>query len=179
MSTMIWGVGSPVTVDTSIFTYRDSDHSDFYHPRYGYSYWGRNQSAWSTQNPYFDLWPSSRGMSGDPTAPLYLLGGNQEIFSGTSGSFEPTSVIDGGTYRPYYIHGLVVDGSSNPLAAADLDLFLTATDTRIISGISDQNGIYSLPSIYTGQNHYIVANYGPNTYVGASVNTLQPVSSPW
>ena len=152
----------------------DEDNNDLWQPRSGYSYQMRGARSNRDHGNWRALWPVSRLMSGDP-GEVAILG----MDASEGGRFEPISVLEGGSSRLYFIHGVCVDGSSNPLGGAVLDLFLTASDVWVSTGGTDSNGIYSLGTPYIGENHYIVANYGPNTLVGASVNTLQPVLSPW
>lgn len=173
MSSFLWHT----IADTSANMLRvfDEDNSDLWISRYGYVYQMRGARSNRDHANFYTLWPRSKQMAGDPSAPGFL--GGQDAADG--GLFEPITAIEGGSSRGYFIHGVCVDGSGAPLAAAVVELFLTSTDTKIAQGTTDSNGIYSLGTPYTGQNHYIVANYGPNTYVGASVNTLQPVTSPW
>lgn len=172
MSMFLWHT----IVDTEANRLRvaDEDNNDLYKPRFDWSYRGRNFNRADNDYGWISRWPRSRMTMGDPSDDL-ILG----VESSEGGRFEPLNFSDTGSSRMYFIHGVVVDGSGTPLAGAVLDLFLTASDTLVTTGGTDSNGIYSLGTPYTGQQHYIVANYGPNTLVGASVNTLTPVTSPW
>ena len=174
MSSFLWHVIADI--GANMLAIPDRDETDLFKTRIYWSYQMRGAAVNRDPYGFVSLWPRSRGMSGDPSAPGFL-GGAQD--SNDTGVFEPLNFTETGASRYYFIHGVCVDGSSTPLAACTLDLFLTATDAYVSSGQTDSNGIYSLGTPWLGQNHYIVANYGPNTYVGASVNTLTPVTSPW
>jgi len=153
----------------------DEDKTDLYKPRFDWSYQGRHQAITRfDQYGFLSRWPRSRMMMGDPSQDI-ILG----VDASEGGRYEPLNFCDTGSQRGYFIHGMCVDGSGAPLAAAILDLFRTSDDLWVSSGQTDSNGIYSLPTPYNGVNHYIVANYGPNTLVGASINTLTPVVTPW
>lgn len=174
MSYFLWH--TIVDTTANMLAIHDEDKSDlyvspgYYSPRMRHPTYARNAGA-----RFFTLWPRSRGSSGDPSASLWPMG--QESSEG--GLFEPLAPMEGGNARHYFVHGTCVDGSGNLLAGAVVELYRTSTDERVCTGQTDSNGIYSLGTPYPGENHYVVANYGPNTYIGASVNTLVPTLSPW
>jgi hypothetical protein len=173
MSYFLWHVIADMSANT--LGILDEEKTDMTTPRMAWCYQMRTPAFSVDQYGFFSGWTFSKGLGGDPTVQMWIFGqdGSDRY------QFEPYMDVFGGTYRPNFIHGVCVDGSGSPLAAATLELFLTATDVFVSRVTTDSNGIYSLPTGFTGQNHYIVANYGPNTLVGASVNTLQPVTSPW
>lgn len=152
----------------------DREEGDLWKSRFNWSYRLRATQYNRDRGLYTSLWPRSKMIEGDPSAGVIL---GADISDG--GLFEPLNFVETGSQRPWFIHGVCVDGSGTPLAACTLDLFLTASDLYVSSGQTDSNGIYSLGTPYNGQNHYIVANYGPNSLVGASINTLTPNLSPW
>jgi hypothetical protein len=153
----------------------DQEMDDRWKARFNYTYQYRAIGNNREQYGFWAAWPRPRGLSGDATVPLYMLGQD----SSDGGLFENVSVPDSGSQRGYFIVGTVKDGSGNPVAAAILDVFITATDQWVCTTQTDSNGIYSAPTPFTGVQHYIVVNYGPNSLVGASVNTLVPGTSPW
>lgn len=154
----------------------DEEKTDLSTPRYDWNYRLRTPASNIDGYGYFGAWPSSRGVGGDPNTQMYLQG---QDGANANSQFEPYMDVFGGTYRPYFIKGLCVDGASTPLQSVVVELFLTTTDVFVSRVQSDVNGIYSAPTPYLAQNHYAVANYGPNTLIGATVNTLQPVTAPW
>jgi hypothetical protein len=153
----------------------DRDETDLWKSRYYWSYHLRNAQQNRDPYGYASLWPRSKMTTGDPSDAGFL--GGQDMMDG--GTFEPLSFIEGGFFRPYFINGVCVDGASTPIQSATIDLFLTATDVKVSTVQSNGSGVYSAWSPYLGQNHYAVANYGPNTLVGTTVDTLQPVLAPW
>lgn len=152
----------------------DRDEGDLWKSRFYWNYHLRNTRANREQYGFVSLWPRSRSMAGDPNQE-YILGVDQS----EGGRFEPLDFFEGGSARTYWIVGVVKDGGGTPLGGAVVEIFLTASDTWVSSGTTDSNGIYAIGTPYIGQQHYAVANYGPNTLVGASVNTLTPGSNPW
>jgi hypothetical protein len=168
MSSLLWHTFASVYANRTVIA--DEDGNDLYSPRYQWSYQMRGPSKVADGYGFFSGWPASRGMSGDPSVPMYPVGND----AGECTAFEPFSLPVGGTYRPWYMRGQCKDGSGSPVAAANLDMFLTGTKVLVSSGISDQNGYYELPSPYFGVNHEIYANYANGVLVGATVNTLQP-----
>jgi len=152
----------------------DEDKTDLWNPRFYYCYRMRD-SRMRDPGAWTSLWSRSKGMSGDPSAAGFL--GNQDAADG--GLFEPINTIEGGNARHWFVHGVCVDASANLLAGAVVELYRTSTDEKVCTGQTDSNGIYSLGTPYPSDYHYVVANYGPNTYTGASVNTLVPTLSPW
>jgi hypothetical protein len=149
----------------------DEEKTELWGARFDYAYRMRGPKFVDKPNNFATAWPFSRGMTGDPSTAVML--GNENL-SGASGTFEISNLGLSGNYRPYYVKGLCQDGSANAISSVNLDMFLTGTKTLVASGISDQAGYYSLPSIYFGLPHEIYANYASGTLVGASVNTLIP-----
>jgi len=163
-------------VDTmaNMLSIPDRGESDLTNPRFYFDYQMRGARVTRDRYGFTSLWPRSRMMMGNPDDDL-ILG----VDTSEGGRYEPMNFTETGSQRGYFIHGMCVDGAGSPLAAAIVELYLTATDAFVSQGQTDSNGIYSLPTPYTGQNHKIYANYGPNTLVGASIDTLTPVSTPW
>lgn len=161
---MIWG-GQLVVAD--------DDRSDLYHPRFQYNYQLRHPGV--SRGDGFAGWPRSGTMNGDPSQ-AHVLGTDQMDFSGGA---EPLMMHDTAAQRTYWIVGVVRDGANTPLGGAVVDIYLTATKTWVASATTDSNGIYAAGTPNVGVNHYAVANYGPNTLTGSSVNTLIPGSNPW
>lgn len=163
---MLWG---------TTLCIQDRQESDLTKSRFDFDWQGRNQQVTRIdQYHWASRWPRSRLMGGDPSND-YILG----VDASEGGKWEPMNFADTGAQRLFFIRGVCVDGSGAPLAAAVLEMYLSVDNTFVSSGTTDSNGIYSLGTPFTGQNHTIVANYGPNTLTGSSVDTLQPVSSPW
>jgi len=168
MSSLLWNVfGFPTGSMMAIF---DEEKSDIASTRYNWNYQMRTPSTSVDLYPFFSGWSYSKGMSGDPSVPTYLFG--QDAIDRVA--FEMYSNVFAGNTRPWYIRGQCLDGASGPVAGVNLDMFLKGTKVLVASGVSDQNGFYSLPSFYFGLDHEIYANYANGTLVGASVNTLEP-----
>lgn len=170
MSSFLWTTGLN-DMNANRMGLQDEDKSDLWHPRAGYSYQLRNPALNKEQYGFFALWPASRGMMNDWTVP--------QLLGAESSPYEPVRLAETGSARLMFIHGVCRDGAGNPLAAAVLDFFLTAGLTYVGSCSTDSNGIYSFGTLFTGVAHKAYANYGPDTLVGATVDTLIPVSSPW
>jgi hypothetical protein len=80
---------------------------------------------------------------------------------------------NGGRTNPVWrIQGVTKDSGGSPIGGIMVDLFLTSTDTKVDSCVSDAAGNYQLYTPYQSQNHYCVATNG-STLAGATVNTLQ------
>lgn len=80
---------------------------------------------------------------------------------------------DGGRTMPVWkIQGVTKDSGGSPIGGIIVDLFLTVTDVKVDSCVSDAAGNYQLWTPYQGQNHYCVATNG-STLAGATINTLQ------
>jgi len=169
MSSFLWNV-IPANGNSNLMNISDEEKSDIASSRFNWNYRMRTPSTVVDGYGHFSGWSHSKGLSGDPSVPTYIFGQD----GSDRAAFEMYSNVFGGTFRPWYVRGLCQDGSSNALAAVDLDMFLTGTKILVASGITDQNGFYSLPSINFGVDHEIYANYANGTLVGASVDTLQP-----
>ena len=153
----------------------DEEKSDLFSPRYDWIFQRRTPASVNDGYGFFSSWPMSKGMGGDPTLQMYIFGQDNNDRC----QFEPYTGLYGGYFRPYFVNGLCVDGASTPIQSAVVELFLTATDVKVSTVQSNGSGVYSAWSPFIGQNHYAVANYGPNTLVGTTVDTLQPVLAPW
>jgi hypothetical protein len=151
----------------------DEDKNDLFEPRYNYNYQARNskQAGAGQGNMWLELWPVSRIASGDSTVSLALLGQD----CSDVGRFEYQSSISRGMVRPYFIRGQCRDQNGNALGGAIVQGFLTANDLTVGEVACDANGYYELPTIYSGQNHYVVAYYASGSLAGTSVNTINPV----
>lgn len=146
----------------------DEDNSDLFVQQYQYSY--QQRQGHTNKDNWRGVWPQSKFM-GDTSAGVFPL----DTFDG----FEEIRFSHGGNQTQQFVRGLCIDGVGVTLAAANVTLYLTSTDRVVSAGVTDANGIYNLGSPFVGQNHYAVANYGPNTLVGTTVNTLVPVAAPW
>lgn len=163
------------TLDGCMYVVREEERTDLWNPRYQSSYQYRHINNNFEQYGFFAGWPASKAMSGDGSSNLVLGADAQQM----SGLFEPWSLVDGGNYRPFYIHGVCRDGSAVPLGGAILTFFITSTKALVGTCQTDTNGIYSMPTVNFGIAHFAYANYGPDTLLGGTVDTLIPVSSPW
>lgn len=171
MSSFLWY--SFAGIDLQRTRIPDEDNCDLWGPRFDYNYQKRGASGWRDGYGHFMTWPSSSMQGGDPSQRI-MLGSD---FVG--GKYEDVVPSDRGGQRTYWIHGVCVDGAGNPLGGAVVEMFLSATDVFVNSGTTDSNGIYSVGTSFIGLAHKAYANYGPNTLVGASVDTLMPGSTPW
>ncbi len=149
----------------------DLDRSDLYTAVFDYNYQQRHPTSNMDKNRFTTLWPRTSMISGDETANTYMIGNDNEE---TGGLFESWSTVFTGAARSWFLKGQVRDPSGNALAAARIEWFLTATDVYMGYCITDQNGFYSMPFVVGTGTVYGVANYANNTYIGATVNTLQP-----
>lgn len=123
----------------------------------------------------FYQWPQSRMSSGDPTSCLSADG----VCSGrTGGWWDVPDQGFGGMTRPYFINGQTLSAGGSPVAAT-VQGFTTVGDIYVGEVGSDSNGNYSLPTLYTGNTHYLVAYLtgSPDT-AGTTVNTLTPGLTP-
>lgn len=173
MSSFLWHTIADIGANLLAIT--DEFKTSFSGSRYGYDYQLRNPNTVREQYSFFSGWTTSGIMMGDPSQARVL--GMQD--NDVGGLYEPISVSDTGSQRGYFIHGVCRDGSGTPTASATIYLYLTSTNVLVTIVSTDANGIYSAATPFVGQNHYIYANYGPDTLVGATVDTLQPVTSPW
>ena len=146
----------------------DEDSGGLYRSKFGWSY--RQRGASDNFSPDFFLaW----------TVPYF----NEDDFAGSQGplranSWEPWSDAVGGMTRPYFINGRTLDSNGNPVAAT-VQGFVTSTGTFVGVVGSDSNGNYSLPTLFTGSNHYLVAyRAGSPDTAGTTVNTLTPGLTP-
>jgi len=167
------GIGSQYS---SILALQDEDKSDYWLPRHAFIYQSRGLRS-AGQFSYLNGWSRPGFLCGDPSQTTHMFGGND--VDSVSGGYDDPSNGDTGAMRNYFIHGICVDGSSNPLAGATLVFYLTSTKQLVGTCTTDSNGVYSMGTPYVGQQHFAYANYGPDTYLGGSVDTLVPVSSPW
>ncbi len=155
------------------FQIADEDKTVLSNGRYYYDYRMRNPCMNRQATQFYELWPSSQMMSGDPTVPMAMLGSNDA--GGFADSFEPWHLGEGGNYRPQFVYGNCIDANSNPLAGVTVDLFLTSTNLLVSTSLTDSQGNYQAPTPYSGQNHYVVAYLtGATPVAGTSVNTLTP-----
>jgi hypothetical protein len=146
----------------------DEERSVLYTPAYPQYY---NRTVRAPLRESFSEWPRSCMFNADPTTVIEPL---------ADGRYEPWEAgYHSGYWRPYFVSGNVVDGSGNPLHSAVVDLFLTVNDEFVSTTLTDGIGNYSAGTPYIGEQHYVVVNYGPNSLVGTSVDTLIPTESPW
>jgi hypothetical protein len=83
-------------------------------------------------------------------------------------------IKNGGRTMPVWkIQGVTKDSGGSPIGGITVDLFLTATDVKVDTCISDAAGNYQLWTPYQNQAHYCVATNN-STLAGATVNTLIP-----
>jgi hypothetical protein len=149
----------------------DEEKTNLDKAAYNYTYRQRTPSSTWTRVPWMGIWSTTRFAGGDPTVSPYI--GGQDMGDGAAW-WEPLALSSGGSYRPGYIVGTVVDNNSNTLSGVALNLFLASTEVLVSSGVSDGLGNYMLPTPYAGQAHFIWAEYGAGTLVGGSVDTLTP-----
>jgi hypothetical protein len=168
MTHLLWHViGDPSVNQLGIL---DEEKDDRYTPSFNWNYRMRTCDTEYFTGTNLNLWTASYFASGDPLNGIaYIVG--QDMIDGSW--YEPWSLYNSGTNRPSFVIGNVQLGGGSPLAAANVDLFLTSTNQFVSSGITDTNGNYMLPTPFAGQNHYVYANYA-NVYVGSSINTLTP-----
>ena len=152
----------------------DEEKSDLYVPAANWTYQGRTLKVQAHEqgNLWNSLWPSSRMASGDPTAPLSVMGTDN---AQSAGSYEPVDTLNGGNYRPYFISGYVKDTNGNAIAAVTVKAFRTSDDAFIGQTATDSNGYYQCPTVYASAvNHYIVAYDASGQRAGSTINTLVP-----
>jgi hypothetical protein len=147
----------------------DDERSDLWVSRFAYSYYQHTPAATGV-DPYFSAWSRS-GISVADQSIASMFGADPSV---ASGRWDDTVIWDSGYIRYWFVRGVCKDGSNNLLGGAKVELFLTASDLWVSTVATDGSGNYQAPTPYNGQNHYAVANYGPNTLVGATVNTLVP-----
>jgi hypothetical protein len=120
-------------------------------------------------------WSRSRMASGSSEV---ILSADGACTCRTSWGYEPWEAAFGGYTRPNFIVGQTLDSGGNPIAAT-VQGFRTSDDLYVGETGSDNNGRYSLPTIYLNDAHYLVAyRVGSPDQTGATVNTLIPQSSP-
>ena len=150
----------------------DENVSDLLNPRFYWSYQMRTTRDTRDQYQFTSLWPRSSCAFGDNIQALTPLG--MDCGSAIP-PYEPFSMGESGTRRPYYIKGQCLDVNSLPLANATLTLWLTASNTPIFVGASDTNGNYSLPTHFYSSTHFITAYLpGAPDVCGTTANTLVP-----
>lgn len=168
MTQLLWHTIADST--GSLLGILDEEKDDRWKSRFGFIYQMRNTEDNYVCYPTLQLWPGAawvnnagliQGQDAGNGAPYYI-------------AFEPWSVMNGGTYRPGYIMGQCATSAGTPLVGAVVVLALTSTDQYVSNGTTDGNGNYMLPTPFTGQNHYVYANYASGVAVGASINTLTP-----
>jgi hypothetical protein len=155
--------------NSSFLAIHDEEKTDLTKPATWWNYQLRLTGSHIVQYPFARLWPAVK--FADPGGAVGFLFG-QDV--GEGGSFEPWCEVGGGASDPPLVVGQVLDPASNPLPGAKVQLYLTASGALISTGYSDAAGNYALPTTYAGQAHYVTANYGPDTYLGMSVDTLTP-----
>jgi hypothetical protein len=151
---------------------QDEDKSDLFLAQFNYTYQQRcDKQAGGGHGLWIELWPSSSGLSGDPSSDLFLLG--QDATCG--GRFEAQSSISRGMIRPYFVRGQVKDSGGTPVAGATVKGYTTVGDVFVGSRGTDNSGNYELPTTQIGLAHYLVAYNTGNNQAGTTVNTLTPV----
>lgn len=116
------------------------------------------------------LWPNSRLCGPDATS---MIMSEDSTCSGRFASMPCNYGADG---RPKIV-GTTRDSSGNPLGNCTVSAYLTSNDQFVFSVTSDTAGYFTLPSIYVGAQHYLVA-YKPDSpadRAGSSVRTIVPV----
>lgn len=169
MSSFLWHVIVDPTANRLHIA--DADDYDLYSVRFDYSYQGRHPAHFAGNGQsFFRGWPSSKGMCNGDNSWMFGLDASTSETDG----YEPSNVMDGGTYRPWFIRGRCTDNNGAALAACDVEVYTAVTDIYQSKGITDQNGYYMLPVQFgPGTSFIVYANYANGTYVGATVATVQ------
>ncbi len=116
------------------------------------------------------LWPNTRMMAGDTSAPLAPFGQDACLDSAWAQMPE-----EGGGATMKKIIGATKDSTGTPLGSCTVQGFLTATDQFVREMTSDSAGYYEFCSEFAGVPHYLVAyKTGAHDVTGATVNTLMP-----
>lgn len=73
----------------------------------------------------------------------------------------------------YQIGGITRDSNGAPLGGCTVELYRTDTDERLLTTVSDANGVYLFTNARPGITHYVVAyKAGSPDVMGVTVNTL-------
>lgn len=143
------------------------DDTILWPPRW--SYQKRSMRSTNDRVGWRSLWPNIGMIDGIGAA---VLGDNLD------GSYEPFSCIGGGTQSVNFLNGLCVDNVANPAAGANVQGFVTATDTFLGQVQTQEDGSYVLGiQASKATACYIVAyKAGTPDIAGTSVNTLLPTN---
>lgn len=170
----VWGAGGGF--NALALWAGDEEKSDLFKQTMPYNYNMRNSENWPFVSALWQgCWPSSAFISGDQSweaGPMF--GSDLSTGNGWNTAWELPSCSMGGMHRDYFVMGNVTGPAGTPLAACNVELFLTSTNAYVSQGTTDSNGNYMLATPFTGAQHFIYANYANGTYVGSSGNTLTP-----
>jgi hypothetical protein len=132
----------------------------------------RKRGRQSTYEPiaWVGLWPSASFMGfGENGEDLGIYDRNQ--------SYNGWAVAGRGRRHFKVVTGNVIDQHGGGTSGVGLNLFLTANNTFVSSGVSNEGGSYELATEHTGNTHFVVAhNPGSPNQAGATINNLTPTN---
>ena len=159
------------SIGTLTFSITDEERTNLFCASQNYNYRRRSPNSIRDPNSFSSLWTRSGFACGDPVNGITYLTG-QDISDNGMG-YEPMQGGDTGSYRPYFLRGICTQAGA-PIQGAVVEGYQTTGDIPTGSGVSKIDGSYEVPTPNSpGVNHYLLANYGPNTYTGTTVNTVQ------
>ena len=147
----------------------DEDYWDWAPPVTNYY----KRSDVTVQDPagYFSLWTASGFMTPDPSAVSVA----PTVVPNWLNRFSSFG-LDGDNGQKFII-GTTKDSSLSALASVGVEAYLTSSDVKAGSTISQSDGYYEVGTPYAGVAHY-VTGYLPGSpdVAGTSVNTLVPTN---
>jgi hypothetical protein len=153
----------------SVLQIADEEKGELWKPAFNYGYQNRGPQAISWQWGPMNAWPSSGFLSGDPSVPLTVFGGDareQDLFG-------PWNLGLGGKCRPYFIRGICKDGSGNILGGAVVYAVRASDNVMVGSVACDDRGVFECPTQDTTP-HFVHSFYASGSLAGRSVATLTP-----
>jgi hypothetical protein len=86
--------------------------------------------------------------------------------------------IGAGKRGDYFVNGRIVDTGATPVSGVTCFLFRASDELFVSQGISDGDGYYSLPTPYSGVNHFVVAQLdAAQDIAGATIGNIVPTAS--
>jgi hypothetical protein len=156
-------------IQSSVLQIIDEEKSDLWKPAWNFGYQNRGPQAIAWQWGPMNCWPNAGFLSGDPSVPLTVFGGDareQDLYG-------PWNNGISGHSRPYFIRGICKDGAGNILGGAVVYAVRASDNVMVGSVACDDRGVFECPTLDTTA-HFVHSYYASGSLAGRSISTLTP-----
>jgi hypothetical protein len=156
-------------IQNSVLQILDEEKGELWKPAFNYGYQNRGVQSIAWQWGPINSWPSSGFMSGDPSVPLTVFGGDAR----ETDMYGPWNLGISGKSRPFFIRGICKDGAGNPLGGAVVYAVRVSDNVQVSSASCDDRGVFECPTQDQAQ-YFVHSFYASGSLAGRSVATLTP-----